>query len=117
MKNPFKALWNWAKRSAIESALRKYLTRETIAKCAAEAINGLILSRLSRFDEADVARVAQRCAQVAIVAAEIADAVKDKQITQDEIFAITAKVEDLTGALLSQENLDGLIAKIMEKLA
>ena len=116
MLEAIKNAWKNIKKSVARSILKKYVTRENIAKYSAELINNLILSRLSRFDDADVSRVAQRCAQVAILAAEIADAVKDKTITTDEIFVIASKVEALTGSFLSESDIDGLIEKILAKI-
>jgi len=114
--NWFKLITKNGRRDLVRQAAKEYLSVGKIAELTSQGVNALLEKTCAGIDADKMAKVCGYCKDGASLFAEVSDAVADKQLTAQEVTDICAKVEALTGKIVTQERIDEIIEKIVEKV-
>ena len=101
------------RKTIAREALAKYLTPEKLTGYALDGVNK-ILAKIKNGEKLDA--TACNVARAADLAAELATAIRDGVVTEDEAAAIRASAESLFGGCITQERLDALVAKVVDNV-
>lgn len=111
--NLLKLITRSGRRDIVRGLLKEYVTPANAATCGACGINAL-LGRIN--DKVKLGAVALNLEQGAILIAEISAAIKDGEVSAGEAEVITEKTTALLGVAITQERVDALIERIVEKV-
>lgn len=111
--NILKLLTRNGRRDIVRGMLKEYVTTANAASCGVHAVNAL-LGRIN--DKEKLGAVALNLEQGAGLAADISAAIKDGVVTADEAAVITEKTTSLLGAVITQDKIDALVERIVEKV-
>lgn len=111
--NILKLFTQSGRRDIVRGLLKEYVTPANAAMCGVHGVNAL-LGRIN--DKEKLGAVALNLEQGANLVAGISAAIKDGEVSADEAAAITEKTTALLGAAITQETVDALIERIVEKV-
>ena len=111
--NLLKLITRTGRRDIVRGLLKEYVTPANAAMCGVHGVNAL-LGRIN--DKEKLGAVALNLEQGANLVAEISAAIKDGEVTAEEAGVITEKTTALLGAAITQETVDALIERIVEKV-
>ena len=111
--NILKLFTQGGRRDIVRGLLKEYVTPANAAMCGVHGVNAL-LGRIN--DKEKLGAVALNLGQGANLVAEISAAIKDGEVSADEAAVITEKTTVLLGAAITQETVDALIERIVEKV-
>lgn len=111
--NLLKILIRSGRRDIVRGLLKEYVTPANAAMCGVHGVNAL-LGRIN--DKEKLGAVALNLEQGANLVAGISAAIKDGEVSADEAAAITEKTTALLGAAITQETVDALIERIVERV-
>lgn len=111
--NLLKILTRNGRRDIVRELLKEYVTPSNAAMCGVHGVNAL-LGRIN--DKEKLGAVALNLEQGANLVVDISAAIKDGEVTAEEAGVITEKTTALLGAAITQETVNALIERIVEKV-
>ena len=108
--NILKLITKSGRQSLARDLLKDYLTPQTVAEYAAKGVNSL-LGRIK--DKEKLGTVAVNVEQGAALLALVSKAISDGEVTGDEAAEITGRVQSLCGSVVTVEQVDALVEKVV----
>lgn len=116
MLNIFKVLTKSGRQELVREAAVQIITRENISALAAQGVNALLQKACAGIDDAKMQAICGYCTEGADLFSVVSKAAADKVISTEEAKDICARVQNLTGLVITQETLDGIIDRIVSKV-
>ena len=113
MVNILKLCTKKGRQSLVREAAKEYLTPVKVAQIASDGVNKLLASACKGISDEKMEAVCNRCTEGAALFGTISDAVKDKVVTEDEAHKICTRVLSLTGSIVTEETLNGVVDKLV----
>lgn len=113
MVNIFKLCTKAGRQSLVRDAAKEYLTPTKVAQLTSDGVNRLLKSACEGIPDEKMEAVCNRCEEGAALFGAISAAVKDKVLTEKEASDICSRVWKLTGAVVTEEAVNGAIDKIV----
>ena len=114
--NWLKLITQKGRRELVREAARDYLTVENVSKLAADGVSALLANSCRNIPDAKMEAVCSYCREGCTLLACISSAVSDKVITPAEAMEIATQAAALTGGIVTQERVNAVIEKIVEKV-